>query len=357
MLIVFPVSLREREQALRLFAWIEETGAGRNHDALLLLGKPAAAARFEMEIKPRMERCFKSVIAYEIPIEYGPQWNPKDSPDASGANNMFTWGSIYCDDVLHRRFFWNESDAIPTKASAYDEIEREDLQAGKPFMGARENVTPPRLSGIAVYPTEMPNHSVLIRNAGQQAWDIAAAGEIMPLAHVTANIQNVHWLGGECRAAERWDGRAAIFHQCKCGCLYDRLRGSAKADSFPADSMSGAERLEIAKNIMDGADKQLLLVRIAELEAQLLDQSRRFEDLKQVTPKYRIHSNPSRFDMIDGKLVRRVSDGNAKPANPNWKTPKSRRKKKPKADTRTPEQIQLAKERMARARAGKQLVK
>lgn len=314
MLIVFPVSLHEREQAKRLFKWIEETGAGRNHDALLLLGKPAAAARFESEIMPLMQRCFKSVIAWEIPIETGPQWNPKTSPDASGANNMFLWGSIYCDETLHRRFLWNEMDAIPTRATAYDEIEKEDSDAGKPFMGARENSTPPRLSGIAVYPTDIPNHSLIIRNAGQIAWDIAAAKEIMPAAHITTNIQNVHWLGNECKAMNGWDGKAAIFHQCKCGCLYDRLRGVDKSGKV-AVALIGSEN--VGSNPTPATpDNSALIARIAELESQLLDQSRRMADLRQTTP---------------------------------------RKRKSAKHDTRTIEQIQAAKNRMAKARAARKL--
>lgn len=227
MLIAFPVAARERQESLRLIQWITELDAGRNHDAVLIMGREADANGLTGELRPLFEAAFKSVDAHVIPMERGNGWHPGASGDATSANNMFVWGSSYCDDVLHRPFLWHEADATPTRKTAYDEIEREYAGCGKPFMGCRveQSPFPTHMSGNAVYPNDIPKHSVLIRNTGKLAWDIGSAEEVLPRASFTNLIQHIHWGGGACCAAALWNGSAAIFHQCKCGCLVEKLRG------------------------------------------------------------------------------------------------------------------------------------
>ncbi len=242
MLIALPIAQFERERAFRLVRWIAELGAGRKHDCVAILSRDTG---FWDEIEPLLKEAFVIVDHHVIPHEEGGGWNPSKSGDATSANNMFLWGSSYCHDVLNRAFLWNETDAIPTRKTSYDEIESEYLQCGKPFMGCKisNGNYHDYLNGVAIYPVEMRQLGVSVTDCGNMAWDVASGSKMIPHAHCTTLIQNYHWLWnkpdpGVCHAAEKWDGVSALFHQCKCGCLIDWLRSpkpeltQAKLDEF-----------------------------------------------------------------------------------------------------------------------------
>lgn len=237
MLIAFVAAAHERDRALRLAQWIEEIGAGKGHDVLLTVTQAAKAAGLDAELEPILSRAFNS---YSLMVPFDSVEVPWGHPawDASSANHLFTRVNRHIQQHFNRPYLYLEMDAVPTRATAFAEIEAVYMTCGKPFMGARvENGRHPvHMSGIAVYPADVISNSKILggidwncypmadNRKRKMAWDIAGAPEVVPKAHFTDLIQHAYWLNEPCRAVESWDGKAAIFHQCKCGCLINRLR-------------------------------------------------------------------------------------------------------------------------------------
>ena len=248
MLIAFVAAAHERERALRIANWIEELGAGKNHDVLLCLTRLAAGSGLREELEPILSRAFASCAVFvphdSVEIPWGaPLW------DASSANHLFKRINTHINQNIHVPYLYLEMDAVLTRATAFDEVDSEYKVNGKPFMGDRVNNGrhPIHMSGVAVYPTDILNYSVRLASIdwncqpvqdpkrGKQAWDIASGSDVVPMAHFTALIQHVYQQPGSCNAKGQWNGQAAIFHQCKCGCLIERLREETKRKVAPVD--------------------------------------------------------------------------------------------------------------------------
>jgi hypothetical protein len=236
MLIAFVAAAHERDRALRLANWIEELGAGKGHDVLLAVTQAAVHRGLAAELEPVLRRAFDSfslMVPFDsVEVPWGaPGW------DASSANHLFTRVNRHIQQHFNRPYLHLEMDALPARATAFAELETEYKAGGKPFMGDRvENGRHPiHMSGVAIYPADVIGNSKLLgaidwncypmpASKRKLAWDIAAAPEVVPKAHFTPLIQHAYQYTPECHAVELYNGSAALFHQCKCGCLIERLR-------------------------------------------------------------------------------------------------------------------------------------
>lgn len=265
MLCVIPFFSGDKHLAVNLAKWIEQLGGVRNHDCLLVVDKSTDSK----DVIEPLRRAFKSVT--ETPSEptgdQG-QWG-NGTTNAEAPNEMWLTASAYIYHKLKCRWFWLESDAVPLRPTWLDDIEAEDKRGGKPFTGAYVNIQPhePHMSGIAVYPPNVPDHSLKMATPGVIAWDYAGRGDTVGKgkAHFTTLIQHEYRIHGEPPNFPTMESLSvikpgtAVFHRCKNDSLIARLREKhiKPAESALSEVRNG-ETLE-----------SVLRSRIADLESQV----------------------------------------------------------------------------------------
>ena len=129
MLVIYPFSVVDQEQALKNAKWITELGGCKTHDIFVLCDR-----RCDPEIMRQVVQAFGTVFRLvkhrltKADIDGWPQ----------GANQMFSYA---CTLIQHEQewpyFLWLEPDAIPISPGWLDALEAEYQRGGKPFMGER----------------------------------------------------------------------------------------------------------------------------------------------------------------------------------------------------------------------------
>lgn len=258
MLICLPFFVGDKDQAIRLANWIKQLGGVGHHDCLLVRD---GSASLEGVLDP-CQAAFRSVTAI-MAQSVGEQgkWGT-GTTDATAANEMWLTASTYVFHKFQCRWFWLEPDAVPTRSTWADELEAEDREARKPFMGAYVNIPPhePHMSGIAVYPASVPDYSLDMAIPGKIAWDYAGRRDTIGKgkAHLTKLIQHEYRIHGEsptfpnAKSLSVIKPETAVFHRCKDSSLIDRLSERLTAQK-PAPAVQSRE--------------QTLEARVKELEA------------------------------------------------------------------------------------------
>lgn len=184
MLIVFPYSAKDQDQAVRLAEWIRELGSNKSHRVLIVRDR-RCDLEHDKAILAALEQTFAAVETLTVNDDAYDSW-----PES--ANTMFRNAAKHIEFTSKEPFLWLEPDVAPVKEGWLDAIAAEYASCGKHFMGDRvevENV-PLHMSGIAVYPGIMSNHAGLAYLAQDIAWDCAAASQIVPKAHFTKLIEH-----------------------------------------------------------------------------------------------------------------------------------------------------------------------
>tara|TARA_R110000868_G_scaffold64854_5_gene194625 strand:- start:1686 stop:2585 length:900 start_codon:yes stop_codon:yes gene_type:complete len=229
MLTIIPVCRKDAGQALKLAGWIRELGGVMAHSCVLAISKAAHEEGLSEPILEQLRLAFHKVDLYQVSDIDEPAW-PK------GANHAFI---RVCKDVIQndpvKPFLWLEPDAIPLKATWLDQIEREYMACGKPFMGAFVDLpgTKKHMSGIAVY-RQVDRFAPSYVLSHEFAFDIVMADEVIPKAHFTSLIQH-DWKPAEGEIQSRVSTGAVVYHQDKTGVLIDALRGGGCSTEKPAE--------------------------------------------------------------------------------------------------------------------------
>lgn len=230
MLCLIPYFVGDKNQAVRLAEWIRDLGGVKNHSCLLVIDSGTDSSGV---IEPLRE-AFGSVNTINSPSA-GPQGTWGDgTTDATAPNEMWMTGA---NCVYHKQkvpFFWLEPDAVPLRSTWLDEIEAEYKGCGKKFMGMLVNSPPHELhmSGVAVYPADVANHSLAMMMPGPVAWDYAGRDDTVrrQKAHFTKLIQHEYRVHGkeptfpDRESLSIIKPETAVFHRCKVSDLVDRLR-------------------------------------------------------------------------------------------------------------------------------------
>ncbi len=341
MLIVIPFFSGDKPLAIQLMDWIYERGCGVNHDCLLIVDRSTDSGGIIDVAKQAFQNVYE---AASEPAGRQGEWG-KGTVDATAANEMWLTAGIYIQHTFpKRRWFWLEPDAIPTRKTAFDEIEDEDRRGtvqpdalGKPkaFTGAYVNIPPhePHMSGIAVYPPIVADHSLDMAIPGKIAWDYAGRRDTVSKkkAHFTDLIQHEYRTDGVAPTFPTIESlctirqRTAVYHRCKDGTLISRLREKMSMDNSGRSVAVQAAPEAPVPNGIPGCVEELRQ-RVHDLELQMA---------KVMQPT------------LTAPAVLSAWKANGKRAK--FKTPAKR----------TTEQQQAINERMAKARAGrgKKLVK
>lgn len=145
-------------------------------------------------------------------------------------NLAFEQAAWHSYNITKAPFLWMEPDAVPLKGSWIDDIEAAYSSCGKPFMGdfvGIKNIMPngiDHMSGVAVYPSNMPAYAGSAFNNETIAWDIASGRDVVPKMARTTLIHH-DWI-----PEKKWrrdvvtpdcvkDG-AVIYHPDKNGVLF-----------------------------------------------------------------------------------------------------------------------------------------
>lgn len=295
MLCVIPFYSGDKHLAVNLANWIAQLGGVQNHDCLLIVDKSTTSSGV---IEP-LRKAFKSVTeTTSEPAGEQASWG-NGTTDATAPNEMFLTACAY---VYHKnlgRWFWLETDAVPMRSTWLDEIEAEDKKGKKPFMGAYVNIPPhePHMSGIAVYPPNVPDHSLKMATPGPIAWDYAGRSDTVGKgkAHFTTLIQHEYRIHGESPTFPTQGSLSvikpgtAVFHRCKDFSLIDRLREKlalSGAIQRITEHNGNREPSSSEKAIADLLSENLKLKKqVEELTAKLNCQERLAPALAVASPK------------------------------------------------------------------------
>lgn len=319
---------KDRDLALRLIQWIGLLGGVKEHEMVLQSSRQVVADGGHAELFEEAKKHFKAVDHFTPFTEDERGW--PQSP-----NHGWMQALQHVREKLQKPWLWMEPDCVPLKSTWLDEIEAEYVKGNKPFMGAEITTPAHRMSGVGAYPPMVVSFlrhkrlaDMAVRN---EAFDSYFATEIVPKAHFTKLIQNVHWMAPEVAPTfpsmeplSLIDPQAVLFHRCKDGTLLDRLTDRYWAEhkrAVEAGEKSGYT--EIPKLIVGGTSPR---------EAELLAEIERLKKL----------SSPVSRD--DGPMTH----GHKAAAGDG---PRPKRGKKMKQ--RTPEQQAAINARMAKARAGR----
>ena len=206
-------------QMRRWASHVAKLGSYKNHKIVIA---PAHGVT-TIGVKDVLESCFGEVIVESC--------HHTQTGWPISCNLAFEQVAWLASQKLKSYFLWMEPDAIPLKASWVDDIEEAYKVCQKPFMGdfvGIAGIMPngiDHMSGIAVYPWNMPSLAPSIFNNERTAWDIASAKDVMSKMARTTLIQH-DWV-----ADPKWrrdvvtpdcvrEG-AVIYHPDKNGVLFN----------------------------------------------------------------------------------------------------------------------------------------
>jgi hypothetical protein len=303
MILVIAFCQKDKATTVRLANWIAELGGTSKHDLLLAFHEDTTPDPIHEILKPH----FNHVGGFKI--------SDSETTYPAIANIMWHECVKTVADQFNVPWFWMEPDAVPLVPDWLDRIEDEYLAAKKPFMLDRV-ITPTRShnSGVGVYPGRVRDYTIRLWQLAGVPWDVFLAEDFTPFTHHTGLIHDKFYRVWEdpnsgppvfpdAESLSIIEPGAVLFHRNKDGSLIDRLRESRGGVSVTRPVLIGGE-IAGATPAPATVDTGALLRRIAELEEKLKTQT-------VTTP------------VTDGKKQR------------------------------TPEQIQAAKDRMAKARAGR----
>lgn len=226
--IVFPFHKGALRNAEQWMEWAKELQCGRNH-ALILM--PTVGIDYA-KVEELARETFASV---EVVFDY-----EKITGHPQGPNSMMRQAAWHCQTAEIGPWMFCEDDNIPLFTDSFDRWEREYKAFGKDFMGCyrpAHDVTPAYLSGNMMCPKDVLlkasrlGRRVLSNEGVQLAFDIVAAEQILPQAHLTKLLQqepknpdgsSITFRDQKSLSLLQPD--AVFFHPCKDGSLIQQLR-------------------------------------------------------------------------------------------------------------------------------------
>lgn len=234
MIFVFPFHAGDYGQAEGNLRWTAKLGCARNHSIILM---PAKALP---EFPSVMEAALLAFgIVGVLPDAEGIVGHPE------GPNSAMRQAIWHMQTSNLGPWTYWEPDCIPLTADAFDVWEREYRAFGKPFMGEfrpGNGVTPDYLSGNMVLPKDglmlapMLARRGLSKDGVELAFDIVAASQTLPQAHLTKLLHQVP--KNEDGSGATFPDKASLsiirqgavlFHPCKDGSLIARLSEKSSA--------------------------------------------------------------------------------------------------------------------------------
>lgn len=246
--------------------WVRELGCAKNHQVVLM---PAKKVFDISELQELSSFQTTTVFRDEEGIEGHPQ----------GPNSMMRQAVWYFYNNNLGPVTFMEPDCIPRTEDAFDQWDREYWGFKKDFMGElrpAHDVTPQYLTGNMVLPKDalfkapMLGRRGLSKDGVELAFDIVAASQILPQAHLTKLLQQEPKNpDGSSHTFKDFDSLkllrdgAVFFHPCKDGSLIERLRENRRG------FVQQETREPIVASVPTPDRTEILLKKIEELQAEI----------------------------------------------------------------------------------------
>jgi FkbM family methyltransferase len=221
MIVAYSFFPGDQDLALKNAQWMNELGGCKGHEVMVCYDARCTSDIVEA-VGQEMLKAFDKVYRYiaKAAIDGWPE----------GANYFFRTVTAWMqNNPRYRYFLWLEPDAIPMREGWLNDLEKEFLASGKPFMGDRVQVEdiPLHMSGVGIYPNPLHQWAGEAYRAHDEAWDMSGKDQIVPQAHFTKLIEHawrhpVFTNRNELKTQIRPE--AVIFHSSKDGSLIDLLR-------------------------------------------------------------------------------------------------------------------------------------
>lgn len=211
--------------AQRLAEWIRDLGGAHGHSLFLIRD-----SRIDLAQAQALKDVFLESFGFVVMLDFTDHY--KKWPQAPGA--AFSMIARHIGSNSKEPWLWCEPDCVCLRPGWLDAIEHEyktvALPSGKVFMGCFVpgiQTSPDHCSGIAVYPGEVIRHAGNALIAGDRAWDLAAASQIVPKCHFTKLISHT-WRRQSFQTQEEVNvsvpAEAVLYHSSKDGSLIRLLR-------------------------------------------------------------------------------------------------------------------------------------
>lgn len=223
MRVTIPCCAADQDQAQRLLLWIAELG--KVHAEAILF------CSLECDINSLMQagRLAFTSFRHEVDaenIKCNWQTNDPGSRDPSGPNSIFRQVA-WMHYLMPKKDSWlfQEPDSMPLTRDWFQRIEADYKSCGKPIMGDLVSTNSPHLSGVAVYPYNVPELFPRMVHNVQGAFDTSSSKEVLAAAHITPLIMD-RWRSPEFTAETfaKIRPEAVLFHADKSGSLIPILR-------------------------------------------------------------------------------------------------------------------------------------
>lgn len=221
---------RDADQAIRVLEWTAELGPVPTN--LYIFCSADCPVQRMVDLGWRSFMHVKWCKDYE---EINSNWHEVGNhlKSAAGPNSLFKQAAFeFCYTVKTPWLFW-EPDAIPCRRDWFRLISDEYQNCGKPFMGYEvTRKTHPgdvghHMSGVAVYPYNVPELANRSVQCGDTAFDIEAAEQIIPQMHPSRTIFH-RYRPPEFETQEDFEQRVpeslALYHANKSGSIFPFLR-------------------------------------------------------------------------------------------------------------------------------------
>lgn len=171
MLVAMPFHPGDASSAQRFADWTLELGGAKGHDLILIIDTRCTPAVVD-PIMASFSKSFDTVKRIDFADHY------RSWPES--ANAVWSEAARYVYRNEKRPWFFCEPDLVLLRAGALDDFAAEyeaALKAKNFFVGDIIQDPVPHCSGCAIYPWDVYSHCGSALIAGNQAFDIAAAGD------------------------------------------------------------------------------------------------------------------------------------------------------------------------------------
>lgn len=225
MLVVIPFCHKDSALAVKVIHWAKKLDGHVPFNALLVHDKECNPT----DVRTAAEEYFAKVDVFEASVWPGKQ---KEWPFPQNHQWQETASYIFVKQ-MREPWFWWEPDATPLKRGWLKAISDEHAKGGKPYTGHIVGEPWGHMTGVGVYPWNVPCYSARAMAAMNTPWDLASKPDMIQHVHRANHLIQHIWerngqpftFQGKRDADAVLLSTAVIFHRCKDGSLIDALNG------------------------------------------------------------------------------------------------------------------------------------
>ena len=232
MFVVIPFCHKDEWLAIKNLEWAKKLDGRTAHTAMVVHDDTISGD----QVRHAAEQFFEKVIMFCYPRFPG-----RDISWPIVQNHQFQEAATFISyNGPKEPWLWWEPDSVPLKSGWIEAIEKAHKVGGKPYAGHivtgdpfQNGHTISWMTGVGVYPPDVPSHSGAAMSCMRHPWDVASHRDVpkkcTPLNHLIQHIWEID--GKPARFADKGSvdalvsKTAVIFHRCKDGSLIEVLTG------------------------------------------------------------------------------------------------------------------------------------